>query len=159
MPCGKVVLASLVGLLSAVFLSCGSGGQSSIQAAAKNSQAIAVTGGPDNNYANGLFTTVTVCAPGTSNCQSIPNVLVDTGSFGLRLLASSLGTLGGSLPKQTSGSNTVFECGQFVDSVLWGPVVSADVTLASQTAKSVPIEVIDASSVPVPPGCKAIGPS
>jgi hypothetical protein len=70
-----------------------------------------------------------------------------------------LGTLRGSLPKQTSGSNNVFECGQFVDSVLWGPVVSADVTLASQTAKSVPLEVIDASTVPLPAACKAIGPS
>lgn len=159
MLCRKVVCASSVSLLFALFLSCGSGGQSSSQTAARNSQSIAVTGGPDNNYANGLFTTITVCAPGTSKCQSIPNVLVDTGSFGLRLLASGLGTLGGSLPKQTSGSNSVFECGQFVDSVLWGPVVSADVTLASNTAKSVPIEVIDASTVPVPAGCKAIGPS
>ena len=158
MSCDKVILAAFVSLLAAVFLSCGSGGTSSL-GAAKNSQPIAVTGGPDNNYANGLFTTVTVCAPGTSNCQSIPNVLVDTGSFGLRLLSSSLGTLGGSLPKQTSGSNSVFECGQFVDSVLWGPVVSADVSLANETAKSVPIEVIDASTVPVPATCKAIGPS
>ncbi len=160
MPCGRGVLAALVALMAALFLSCGGGGsQGSSPTPAQNSQAIAVTGGPDNNYANGLFTTVTVCAPGSSNCQSVPNVLVDTGSFGLRLLASSLGTLSGSLPKQASGSNTVFECGQFVDSVLWGPVVSADVTLASQTAKSVPIEVVDASTVPVPSACKAIGPS
>ena len=159
MRCSRVLVAALVSLLSALFLSCGSGSQSSSHVEAKNSQAIAVTGDPDNNYANGLFTTVTVCAPGTSNCQSIPNVLVDTGSFGLRLLSSSLGTLGSSLPKQTSGSDTVFECAQFVDSVLWGPVVSADVTLANQTAKSVPVQVIDATSVPVPAACKAIGPS
>jgi len=158
MPCSKIAFCTALSLLSAALISCG-GTQSSSPGAAKNAQAIAVTGGPDNNYANGLFTTVTVCAPGSSNCQSIPNVLVDTGSFGLRLLASSLGTLSGSLPKQTSGSNNVFECGQFVDSVLWGPVVSADVALANQTAKSVPVEVIDASSVPVPAACKAIGPS
>lgn len=159
MHCARVILAVLASLMFAVFLSCGSGSGNSNQARTKNSQLIAVTAGPDNNYANGLFTTITVCAPGSSNCQSIPNVLVDTGSFGLRLLASSLGTLGGSLPKQSSGSNVVFECGQFVDSVLWGPVVSGDVTLANETAKSVPIEVIDASTVPVPAACKAIGPS
>lgn len=160
MLCSRVALCAAVSLSSAVLLSCGGGGSNSSSASAKqNSQAIAVSGGPDNNYANGLFTTITVCAPGSSNCQSIPNVLVDTGSFGLRLLASSLGTLSGSLPKQTSGSNNVFECGQFVDSVLWGPVVSADVTLANQTAKSVPVEVIDASAVPAPAGCKAIGPA
>lgn len=160
MLCSRVALCAAVSLSSAVLLSCAGGGSNSSSASAKrNSQAIAVTGGPDNNYANGLFTTITVCTPGSSNCQSIPNVLVDTGSFGLRLLASSLGTLSGSLPKQTSGSNSVFECGQFVDSVLWGPVVSADVTLANQTAKSVPVEIIDASTVPVPAACKAIGPA
>ena len=159
MRCASVVVGALVALLSAGLLSCGGGGQSSSEIAAKNAQAVAVTGGPDNNYANGLFTTVKVCAPGTSNCQSVPNVLVDTGSFGLRLLASSLGTLSGSLPKQTAGSNTVFECGQFVDSVVWGPVVSADVTLSNQTASSVPVQIIDASSVPIPAACKAIGPS
>jgi uncharacterized protein DUF3443 len=159
MRCASVMVAALVILLAAGLLSCGGGGQSSSQIAAKNSQAIAVTGGPANNYANGLFTTVTVCAPGTSNCESIPNVLVDTGSFGLRLLAPSLGTLSDSLPKQTAGSKSVFECGQFVDSVVWGPVVSADVTLSNQTASSVPVQVIDASSVPIPAACKAIGPS
>ena len=158
MRCGRIARSMLLGLLSAVVSSCGSGSQNSSPTPVRNSLAIAVTGGPDNNYANGLFTTVTVCAPGSSNCQSIPNVLVDTGSYGLRLLASSLGTLGSALSKQTSGSKTVFECGQFVDSVLWGPVVSADVTLASETAKSVPIELIDAGSVPVPASCKAIGP-
>src|SRR5581483_679773 len=129
MRCSRATFVALVSLISVGFLSCGgSGGESTSQSAAKNS-------------------------------QSIPNVLVDTGSFGLRLLASSLGTLSGSLPRQTSGSNAVFECGQFVDSVLWGPVVTADVTLSNQTAPSVPIEVVDASSVPVPAACKAIGPS
>ncbi len=156
MRCGR---AALIGLLSALAVSCGSGSQTSSQVEVKNSLPIAVTGGPDNNYANGLFTTVTVCAPGSSNCQSVPNVLVDTGSYGLRLLASALGTLSSALPNQSSGPKTVFECGQFVDSVLWGPVVSADVSLANETAKSVPIEMIDASNVPVPAACKAIGPS
>jgi len=143
-------------------VACGSGQgtSSSSSPSAKNSQVIAVNGGPNDNYANGLFTTVTVCAPGTSNCQSIPGVLVDTGSFGLRLLASAVGGLGASLPQQNgSNGNLVFECAQFVDSVLWGPVKSADVVLANETAKSVPIELIDASSVPVPSGCKAIGPA
>jgi hypothetical protein len=125
-----------------------------------NTQTIDVNGGPNNNLANGLFTTVTVCAPGSSNCQSIPGVLVDTGSFGLRLLASAVDGLGASLPQQNgSNGNPVFECAQFVDSVLWGPVKAADVVLANETAKSVPIEVIDASSVSVPSACKAIGPA
>lgn len=37
-----------------------------------------------------LTTSVTVCVPGTSNCVTIDNVQVDTGSQGLRVLASQL---------------------------------------------------------------------
>jgi len=52
-----------------------------------NTLAIAVNAGPTNNDVNELLTTVTICVPGTTSCQSIPNVLVDTGSTGLRLIA------------------------------------------------------------------------
>ena len=46
--------------------------------------------GVTGNYANGVFASVTVCAPGTTNCQTIDNVLVDTGSYGLRLFAGQV---------------------------------------------------------------------
>ena len=39
---------------------------------------------------NALYTTVIICVPGTFTCQTIENVLVDTGSTGLRILASQL---------------------------------------------------------------------
>jgi hypothetical protein len=161
MPCSRAALSLLGTIAVCSFLvACGSAGGSSSSEPPKNIQTIVVSGGPDNNYANGLFATVTVCEPGSSNCQSIPNVLVDTGSYGLRLLASAVGSLSGVLPQQTgSDGNPVFECAQFVDSVTWGPVRAADVVLANETAKSVPVELIDASSVPVPSGCKAIGPA
>jgi hypothetical protein len=55
-----------------------------------NFQSIVVNAGPANNYFNGAFTSVTVCAPGTSSCQTIDGILVDTGSTGLRVLASSM---------------------------------------------------------------------
>src|SRR5581483_1081682 len=77
MRCSRATFVALVSLISVGFLSCGgSGGESTSQSAAKNSHVIAVTGTPEKNYANGLFTTLTICVPGTSNCQSIPNVLV-----------------------------------------------------------------------------------
>jgi Protein of unknown function (DUF3443) len=161
MSCNRSLLGALL-LMCLCLGACGSGhgSSSSSSSSSNNTQAIDVNGGPNNNLANGLFTTVTVCAPGSSNCESIPSVLVDTGSFGLRLLASAVGNLGASLPQQNgSNGNAVFECAQFVDSVLWGPVKTADVVLANETAKSVPIELIDASSVPVPSACKAIGPA
>nr|WP_249193126.1 DUF3443 family protein [Burkholderia cenocepacia] len=50
---------------------------------------MSVTVGPNPwNAQNVLYTSVTICMPGTSNCQTIDNVLVDTGSFGLRLFNS-----------------------------------------------------------------------
>jgi Protein of unknown function (DUF3443) len=125
-----------------------------------NTLSIVVNSGPDNNYANGLFTTVTICAPGTSNCQNVSSVLVDTGSFGLRVLSSALGSVSGALPEQKDASgNSILECAQFVDSVVWGPVKTADVKLGSELASSVPIQVIDSSSTPVADSCKNIGPA
>ena len=146
--------------------SCGGGSHSSSSSNSlgssspppSNSQSIVVNGGPNNNYANGLFTTVMVCAPGTSNCQSISGVLVDTGSYGLRVLSSALGTLNNSLAQQKDASgNPIVECAQFVSNVVWGPVKTADVAIGGEKASSLPIEVIDASAIPVPAGCKAMG--
>lgn len=147
------------GLLGGILAACGGSGSSSRQPTA-NTQPVVVNRGPNGNYANGIFTSVVVCAPGTSSCQTISGVLVDTGSFGLRLLSSALGPLAGSLPKQKDSSgNSVLECAQFVDSVIWGPVANADVQIGGEKASGIPIEVIDASTVPVATGCKAIGPA
>jgi len=35
-------------------------------------------------------TSVTVCIPGTQSCQTIDNILVDTGSYGLRIFSQAL---------------------------------------------------------------------
>src|SRR5208283_403510 len=40
------------------------------------------TGNPNTAYYNGLFTTVTLCLPGNADCQTIPDILVDTSSVG-----------------------------------------------------------------------------
>src|ERR1043166_1318340 len=148
--------ASCVCALLLSSLSCGGGSRhSSGPVPASNTQTIAVNGGPQGNYANGLFTTVTVCVPGSSTCQSVSGVLVDTGSFGLRLLSSALTTVSGSLPQQKDATgSSIFECAQFVDSVVWGPVKTADITISGEKGSSLPIQLIDASTTPVPAGCK-----
>ena len=112
-------------------------------------------------YVNGLFTTVTVCVPGTSTCQDIDHVLVDTGSSGLRLLAND-GRAGGELslplPQQRDGSgNAVVECTQFLDGFTWGPIALADVKLAGETASRIPIQVISESTYSVPSSCSSVG--
>ena len=46
---------------------------------------------PTKPAINTAYTTVTVCAPGsTSNCQTIDHIQVDTGSSGLRILSEVL---------------------------------------------------------------------
>ena len=83
---------------------------------------------------------VKVCAPGTASCQTVDNVLLDTGSYGLRIFRSALN---GILPSVTTG---LAECVTFVDgSGDWGPVQAADVYLGGEPKVTVPIQVIDAT--------------
>ncbi|MFC5499427.1 DUF3443 family protein [Caenimonas terrae] len=148
-------------LASFVLHGCGGGGgDSSTPAvtAAANAQPVAVTAGSGGNFPNTLSTSVTICVPGTGNCQTIPNVQVDTGSSGLRLLASAI-TL--ALPPVTSPADgsRYSECAGFADGVVWGALARADVKLASETASSLSIQVIqDNAAGPAPPAaCTAQG--
>ena len=135
---------------------CGGGGAGSHNTPPANTQAIVVNAGPAGNYANGLFTTVNVCAPGTSNCQAVSGVLVDIGSFGLRVLSSAL-TVPLNQQKDASG-NSVIECAQFALGVTWGPVKTADIKLAGEMAATVPVQVIgDPAFAKVPTSCSANG--
>jgi hypothetical protein len=98
---------------------------------------------------------------GTQVCQTIPDVLVDTGSVGLRILNSQLTAVPSTLFQEVrdSAGNEVQECVQFGDtSYVWGPVVIADVTIAGETASSVPFQVIGGSTFPVPASsCLSLG--
>jgi len=158
-------LVALAALAATAFLltSCGGSSSSSpkntIVTSGSNVQSIAVNAGPGGNYANGVFTTVTVCLPSSSTCQTIDGILVDTGSYGLRLLSSSGGgALTLSLPQQSNASgNPIGECAPFVDSVTWGPVVTADIQISGEQASSVPTQVIDPTFAALPADCQNFG--
>ena len=115
-------LFCLAGLLGA----CGGGGSSSSSSspsvsspavAGANVQPISVNLGPDGTIPTGYLPRC-LCVPGTSDCQTVNNILVDTGSYGLRMLASAL-TL--PLPVQTDANgNPVAECVPFVKLVYLG---------------------------------------
>jgi hypothetical protein len=131
----------------------GSGGTGSTT---NNVQAISINGGPEENVADGAFTSVTVCAPGTSTCQTISGILIDTGSSGLRIFASALSI---NLTQQTSGGNPIVECAQFGSGTTWGPVQTGDVRIAGEAASSVPIQVIGSASYPdadIPTDCPGV---
>jgi hypothetical protein len=157
-----VLFVSVAGIL--MITSCGGSSSSStlppqtIAPAAQNVQAITVNGGPlgSGEYPNGVFTSVTVCVPGTSTCQTIDGILVDTGSVGLRLATSVLTV---ALPQQTAAdSNAVGECVQFGDgSYIWGPTATADVKMAGEVASAVPVHLLEDGFFTTPTSCTSSG--
>ncbi|HEX7683240.1 MAG TPA: DUF3443 domain-containing protein [Trinickia sp.] len=103
------------------------------------------------------FVSVTVCAPGSANCQTIDHVLVDTGSWGLRVFASQL-PASVALPQQTNANGgALAECMQFFDGYTWGSVRLADLQIAGERAASLPIQVIDPDYATVPSSCSSTG--
>ncbi len=122
-----------------------------------NTTEVIVDSGPSTfstGTANVPFVTVTVCRPNSGpaapgNCATIDHVFLDTGSYGLRLLKSSVAGL--SLPPLTlaadalnnTPSGTAVECYPFVLGGVWGPLARADVHVAGETAAAIPIQIID----------------
>jgi hypothetical protein len=95
--------------------------------------------------ANLPYVTVKVCAPGSSTaCATIDHVFLDTGSVGLRLLRSSVATL--NLPAMTAAGGTVVECYPFVIGAVWGPLATADISMAGEQASGLPVQIIDDGS-------------
>jgi len=119
---------------------------------AENTVAVTVDPGPPGTQnVNGLFTTVTLCVPGTTQCQTFDHFLVDTGSVGVRVLASEL-TL--PLPAvKTGDGQRLVECLPFVLGTAWGPVASADVKVGGEAAMNLPVQVVGDPSFPVPAAC------
>jgi hypothetical protein len=100
---------------------------------------------------NRPYVSVTVCVPGTSNCQTINDVLLDTGSTGLRLFSSVL-----MLPvpiQQAPPYGAVYECQEFENGFMWGPIATADVKLSGETAQSVVIQLAGDTTYVPPTQC------
>jgi Protein of unknown function (DUF3443) len=132
-----------------------------------NTTEIVVDGGPKNGFALGVtnvpYVTVTVCSPGsTTQCATIDHVLLDTGSYGLRLLKSKVSTIGlpgipiAADPNSGTPAGDAAECYAFVLGAVWGPLARADVLIGGEKADSVNIQLIDDGTVlspPVPQNC------
>ena len=139
-----LLVVGALGFLTA----CGSGGSTPVGVPTppppgQNTVPITVDGGPAGvGYVNGAFVSVNVCVPGTSTCQTVDHVLVDTGSFGLRILGSELTSIT-LMPLTDPNGNQLNDCIQFLDnSFLWGTVAPADIKMAGEVASSTSIQVI-----------------
>jgi hypothetical protein len=151
--------AGLAGSLVLLLLaSCGSGGGGSsvggthtganVMKLSVNGTLCAISAG----YPNKPCVEVQVCAPGTNRCQTVKDILLDTGSFGLRIFRQALGSV--ALRQVTAGSGALASCVQFADQTSdWGPVQVADVVLGNEPAVQVPIHVLDATFPGAPSSC------
>jgi hypothetical protein len=117
-----------------------------------------VNAGPTGRIPNLVLTSVTICVPGSSTCQTIRDVVVDTGSSGLRLLASAV-SIGLPAVAGSGRGHTYSECAGFADGVVWGPLRRADVKLAGEQASALSIQLIqDLPGAPqIPAACAAQG--
>jgi len=137
--------------------------QQPIASNAANTVPITVNSGT-SGVVNIPSVSVRICAPGsTTNCQTIDNVQLDTGSFGLRLVSSVINpTLLSQLtPVSANGTTPLAECATFADGFTWGAVRSATVVMGSEATKSaIPIQVIgDTSAGPTPTSGCGSGPA
>ncbi len=117
-----------------------------VAATAANEHLVYVDAGPAGTgyNANRLYTDVTICQPGNAaNCQTIPHVLVDTGSTGLRILANVVNPALGLSVASAPGGQPLLGCVRFVDNTFaWGPVAAADVGLGAKRAATQPVQLI-----------------
>ena len=102
-----------------------------------------------NGQPNTPYVSVTICEPGTYTCKTIHNIMIDTGSSGLRIFASAVKSLNLELL-----SPNIYECAGFGSGVTWGAVQIADIRMAGELASSMAIQVIDdGNNVIVPSAC------
>jgi hypothetical protein len=124
--------------------------------AGANVAALTVDAGPVPAQidANLAFVSLTLCVPGTSTCQTVDHIQVDTGSSGLRILQSVIPGL--SLPSVVDQNNgdILNNCVQFLDtSYLWGPVQEADVKIGGEVAGTTNVQTVSSSNTGIPTAC------
>ena len=130
---------------------------SNVNVSCSNVLALSVNPGPaaaaDQTF-NDLLASVIVCPPNSrTGCVTINNVLVDTGSEGLRLMKSVLTSAGLSLTPladPSNAANSIHECLPFADGYSWGAVAMAGVQIGGESVASLPVQVIDDSASPSP---------
>jgi hypothetical protein len=167
-PIWCIVAAYLVFLLSA----CGGGGGGT--ATSPNNPVSPALPGPSSNvipisvdsqYYGGInipYVSVTICSPvNPTLCQTIDHITVDTGSSGLRILASAISPALSNFPQQTtiaSGGNPVAECMPYALGYTWGSIRFANIQIGSETVGNLAIQVISDPAVStIPSACSGLG--
>lgn len=157
-----VLRGLLITFFAIILVACGGGSSSSSSSdsdqsslpsvnLSANSISINVGAGTAKNI-NTPYVSVTICQPGTNICKTVDNILLDTGSTGLRVLASTITSL--QLTQVIVNYAPILECASFISGDAWGPVKLADVKMSAEVASSIPIQILaDPSYSTIPSAC------
>lgn len=151
------VLAIFIAPLACYLSGCAADSQTNANVAPSTANQVPLIAHSPLKGFNRLTVDVKVCEPGTQTCQTIQNVMVDTGSVGLRLQASALDpTL--NLPALTSSDGIALgECYRFGGGNAWGMLSSADVSIGGTTAPSMSVQVVTSDPARQPSDCPSGG--
>ncbi|MGF6570736.1 hypothetical protein ABH945_002847 [Paraburkholderia sp. GAS333] len=115
---------------------------------------------------NTLFVSIKVCIPGKRNptqCVTVDNMLVDTGSTGVRIGAWAIPSLAPLLLTQAGatddklGTSPIAQCMPFASGYTWGAIKRADILIGKKTADNLPIQVIADGAYATPADCVSYG--
>lgn len=122
-----------------------------------DNQVEAIVKTPGSGF-NRITVAVTICAPGsTTNCQRIENIMVDTGSTGLRVQRAAISPDVLGLPPLLGRDNVpLAECEHFSgkNNAAWGAIRTADVSIGHMHAPGLAIQIVNDDSVQRPSWCK-----
>jgi uncharacterized protein DUF3443 len=156
---GRQFCRVAAGLLVVLVPACGGGGAGNSSKppppplpTGSNVAPLIVDAGPAQLGVNLPSVSVRICAPGTTNCQTIDHILVDTGSTGLRIIAAALTSTAVQLPAATAATGApLYECFAFADGYSWGSVRVADVQVADGQAANLRLQLIADPAIPTAP--------
>ena len=136
------------------YIAIGGGTQTIATAGPPNVEPLIVDKGPTGLMGiatNTPFVSIKICAPGTTTCQTVDHIEVDTGSIGLRIISSVLTSV--KLPLMTNNGQPYAECLQFADGTSWGSLATADIQMpqSGAAATGVNVQLIGDPSVGSPP--------
>lgn len=147
---------------AAIFTACSGGVENNSEPTGEN--VIPVQIGVKNSKTNSIntpVTSVTICN-NNNKCQTINNILIDTGSVGLRIESSVIDSdLRDSLlqsPVVTNDGESITQCMLFGGGYAYGSVVNAaSVKIGSLYTQQIPIQLVDNNTLNVPTSCKEKG--
>lgn len=149
-----ISIATIFILLIVGYSNCSGGFQNGLTSSLVSSQSIkipiVISGKP---YFNAPTVSVELCTPGTNKCKMVDNILLDTGSHGLRVFSSLLTSI---QPEPIlANGNQLAECYEYYDGTYgdWGPVKRIDVRLGDHLARSVPVQMIESTFSTIPSTC------